>query len=338
MRALAAASPRVEVFQIGTSEEGREMILVVVGSEESIAALDANKAALRRLADPRITTPEEAAGIIGTAKPIYWSAGAIHSPETGSPEMFMELAYRLAVGESEFIRDIRDNLIYMMTPVVEPDGRAKVVDLHMARHKDPDANTPTRPLYWGQYVAHDNNRDNIGLSLALSRAVTNTYLEYRPTVFHDHHESASHLYTSTGRGPYNAWLDPIVINEWKPARVQGSEGHDGLRRSRRLHLRLLRRVGRQLHDVGGAHAQLDRPLLRDAGRRQRIHAHHPFQCAAPVAPAQHPGAAGRVGNPEQRQPAAERRADRHARGRDQSRGIPAQLLPEIRAFGREGAQ
>ncbi|MGI9629240.1 MAG: hypothetical protein ACR2QM_20625, partial [Longimicrobiales bacterium] len=28
------------------------------------------------------------------------------------------------------------------------------------------------------------------------------------------HESASHLYTSTGRGPYNAWLDPIVINEW----------------------------------------------------------------------------------------------------------------------------
>ena len=214
MRALAAASPRVEVFSMGMSEEGREMILVVVGSEESIAGLEANKAALRRLADPRITTPGEAAEIVGATKPIYWSAGAIHSPETGSPEMFMELAYRLAVGESEFIRDIRDNLIYMMTPVVEPDGRAKVVDLHMARHRDPDATTPTRPLYWGQYVAHDNNRDNIGLSLALSRAVTNTYLEYRPTVFHDHHESASHLYTSTGRGPYNAWLDPIVINEW----------------------------------------------------------------------------------------------------------------------------
>ena len=214
MRALAAASPRVEVFTIGESEEGREMILVVVGSEESIAGLDANKAALRALADPRITTPEQAEEIIASAKPVYWSTGAIHSPETGSPEMFMELAYRLAVGESDFIREIRDGVIYMITPIIEVDGRAKVVDLHMGKRKDPDANLPTRPLYWGKYVAHDNNRDNIGQALALSRAVTETYLDYRPTVFHDHHESASHLYTSTGRGPYNAWLDPIVINEW----------------------------------------------------------------------------------------------------------------------------
>ena len=127
----------------------------------------------------------------------------------------MELAYRLAVGESDFIREIRDGVIYMMTPIVEPDGRAKMVDLHMGKRKDPDANLPTRPLYWGKYVAHDNNRrDNIGQALALSRAVTRSYLDFRPTVFHDHHESASHLYTSTGRGPYNAWLDPIVINEW----------------------------------------------------------------------------------------------------------------------------
>ena len=214
MRALAAASPRVEVFNIGTSEEGREMILVVVGSEESIAGLEANKAALRALADPRITTPEAAEEIIGSAKPVYWSTGAIHAPETGSPEMFMELAYRLAVGESDFIREIRDGVIYMMTPVIEVDGRAKVVDLHMGKRKDSEANLPTRPLYWGKYVAHDNNRDNIGQALELSQAVTRTYLDFRPTVFHDHHESASHLYTSTGRGPYNAWLDPIVINEW----------------------------------------------------------------------------------------------------------------------------
>ena len=118
------------------------------------------------------------------------------------------------MGESDFIRDIRDNLVYMITPVLEPDGRAKVVDLHMGKRRDPDAGLPTRPLYWGKYVAHDSNRDNIGLSLALSRAVVRTYVEHRPTVLHDHHESASHLYTSTGRGPYNAWLDPIVINEW----------------------------------------------------------------------------------------------------------------------------
>src|SRR5690606_38709411 len=160
------------------------------------------------------TPPEVAQQIIQTAKPIYYATGAIHAPETGSPEMLMELVYRLAVGESEHIRTIRDNIIFMATPVVEVDGRAKVVDIHMARHKDPNANLPNGPLYWGKYVAHDNNRDGMALSLKLTQNVLNAYLEYVPTVMHDLHESATYLYTSTGRGPYNAWVDPVLINEW----------------------------------------------------------------------------------------------------------------------------
>jgi hypothetical protein len=42
-----------------------------------------------------------------------------------------------------------------------------------------------------------------------------TFLEWHPQVLHDLHESVPFLYTSTGMGPYNAWLDPIVINEWQ---------------------------------------------------------------------------------------------------------------------------
>jgi hypothetical protein len=214
MRAVDEASDRVKVFSIGETEEGREMILVVVADEQTIANLDQHKDQLARLADPRQTTPEEAERIIGTAKPIYYATGAMHSPETGSPEMLMELVYRLAVGESDHIRTIRDNVIFMATPVVEVDGRAKVVDIHMARHTDPNANVPNGPLYWGKYVAHDNNRDGMSLSLKLTQNVLNAFLEYHPTVLHDLHESATYLYTSTGRGPYNAWVDPIVINEW----------------------------------------------------------------------------------------------------------------------------
>jgi len=214
MRAVAAASPRVEVYSLGRSEEGREMILVVVAEQETITRLDEYKAMLAALADPRVTSEAQAEQLIDSAKPIYWATGAIHSGETGSPEMLMELVYRLAVEESDFISSIRDNAIVMVTPVIEVDGRAKQVDVHMAKRKDPDANVPSRLLYWGKYVAHDNNRDGISLGLKLSQHVMRTFLEYKPTVFHDLHESASYLYTSTGRGPYNAWVDPIVINEW----------------------------------------------------------------------------------------------------------------------------
>ena len=214
MRAVEAASPRVRVFSMGESEEGREMILVAVSDEQTISQLDTYKDMLARLGDPRRTSEAEAARLISQAKPIYWATGAIHAPETGSPEMLMELVYRLAVGESEHIRAIRDNVIVLITPVIEVDGRAKVVDIHMAPRRDPGGSYPTRPLYWGKYVAHDNNRDGMSLSLKLSEHVMRTFLEYNPTVFHDLHESATYLYTSTGRGPYNAWIDPILVSEW----------------------------------------------------------------------------------------------------------------------------
>ncbi|MGH7555884.1 MAG: M14 family zinc carboxypeptidase, partial [Longimicrobiales bacterium] len=112
MRAVAEASDRVDVMSIGRSEEGREMILVVVAEEETLTNLDSHRDMLTRLADPRTTSPEEAERIIASAKPIYYATGAIHSTETGSPEMLMELVYRLAVGESEHVRAIRDNLIF----------------------------------------------------------------------------------------------------------------------------------------------------------------------------------------------------------------------------------
>ena len=44
----------------------------------------------------------------------------------------------------------------------------------------------------------------------------NTYLDWKAQVLHDLHESVPYLYDNTiGDGPYNAWLDPILTNEWQ---------------------------------------------------------------------------------------------------------------------------
>jgi hypothetical protein len=214
MRALDAASPRVKVFTKGTSEEGREMILVVISDEATIESLDKYTEMLRKLADPRKITEAEAEMLIRTAKPAYYATGGLHSGETGAPEMLMELAYRIAVDESEFMKAIRKNAIILITPVTEVDGRDKVVDLAMAKRKDPKSSFPRSAIYTGKYVGHDNNRDNMGLTLALDRNLLRIFNEFCPQVTHDLHESASFLYISTGRGPYNAWLDPITIDEW----------------------------------------------------------------------------------------------------------------------------
>jgi hypothetical protein len=217
MRLVEKASPRVKVYSIGKTEEGREMIAVAVSSEANLAKLDENRARLAKLADPRAIgmNDVEADKLVDQSIPVYYITGTIHSPETGSPTALMELVYRLAVDESPYIRKIRARLVTLITPVVEVDGRDRQVDIYRWHLANPGKNWPGT-LYWGKYVAHDNNRDAMGLTLNLTRNVLNTYIGWKAQVLHDLHESVAYLYDNTvGDGPYNAWLDPILTDEWQ---------------------------------------------------------------------------------------------------------------------------
>jgi hypothetical protein len=217
MRLLEKASPRVKVFSIGKTEEGREMIAVAVSSPENLKNLEANRAQLAKLADPRIIKLDDAEAdrIVAQAVPVYYITGTIHSPETGAPTALMELAYRLAVDESPYIREIRDGMVTLITPVVEVDGRDRMVDIYRWHLSHPKDFYPPL-IYWGKYVAHDNNRDAMGVTLKLTENVLNTYVDSKAQVLHDLHESVPYLYDNTaGDGPFNAWVDPILTDEWE---------------------------------------------------------------------------------------------------------------------------
>jgi hypothetical protein len=237
LQAVAKAAPkRVKYMTIGKTEEGRDIVLVAIADEATLAKLDTYKGYLHELTDPRKTTEARAQQLIKTAKPIYWITSGMHSPESGGPEMLMELTYRLAVEETPFIQNIRNNVITLITPVIEVDGREKYVDNHYFNEKwakdHPSTNAagaaagaaggagggrgggPLSLMYWGKYVQHDNNRDGMGQFLDLTKVTTKTFLDWTPTVLHDLHEAQTYLYASTGTGPYNDALDPIVVDEW----------------------------------------------------------------------------------------------------------------------------
>ncbi len=204
--------------------------------------------------------------------PVYYVTGAIHSTEAGAPTALMELAYRLAVDESGYIRNIREHIITLITPVVEPDGRDRMVDVYKWRKTHPN-DTPPGVIYSGHYVGHDNNRDAMGLTLKLSQNVLNTYIGWKAQVLHDLHESGSFLYDNTvGNGPYNAWLDPILTNEWHLI------GWNNVNEMTRMGMPGVYRLGHLRHLVAGlpdvlrGPAQRDQPSLRDLRqRRQRGH-------------------------------------------------------------------
>ncbi len=216
-RALAAASPRVRVFTIGKSEEGRDILLVAIADEKGIASLDQLKAATAALADPRKTDSASAEQLITASRPIYYFNAALHSDETGSTESVLELAYRLAVSDQPMIRRIRENLVVLINPVSNPDGRDKQVEwfYRYLKGKNDRASLPREaPPYWGKYVFVDINRDAHQLTQETTKAVARMFFDWHPTVVHDLHEGVPLLMTWNGTGPYNPNVDPITFTEF----------------------------------------------------------------------------------------------------------------------------
>jgi hypothetical protein len=218
--ALAASSERVNMLTLGLSEEENEFRLVQIGSPENLARLDRIKEGLNALADPRGTSRDEARAWIDELPVIYTVYTGLHSPETAHPEMAMELAYRLAAAEHPMVRRILENVVVFLVPVVEPDGRNRMVDWYRRHGREiyDDREAIPRAPYWGHYAGHDNNRNALQLYLRLSEEMLDLFLEWKHPISLDVHEAgdaAAYHYFSTGTGPYNEYIDPVIIKEWQ---------------------------------------------------------------------------------------------------------------------------
>ena len=196
--ARQGVGPRDDV-QDRRPDEGRDMFAVAIADEATIKQLDKYRKITAQLTDPRKLTDAQAKQLIATGKPIYFATGSIHSPETGSPEMLMELAYRLAVEESPFIQTIRNN-VDRRADAGERSGRAREAGGQLRR-----AGTPaSRSRRWSTGASTSSTTTTATASASACgsrRTCSKTFLDWHPTVFHDLHESVTLLYTSTGTGP-----------------------------------------------------------------------------------------------------------------------------------------
>jgi hypothetical protein len=213
-RALEQAAPsRIKIVSAGKTDEGKECITAFFfdGSFDEVLQ---HRERLARLADPRTLSETQAKEVVAKTKPIYHIVGGLHSSETGSPEMLLELAYRLLAEEGPLFAAIRKNLIVAISPVLEPDGQERYVDWyyrHLIHEKSEDDRIPGPP-YWGKYTFHDNNRDGNYSQVTMQNWLKH-YLEWNPPIVHDLHESLPFLYTFSGQPPQNPNLDPILYAE-----------------------------------------------------------------------------------------------------------------------------
>ncbi len=135
---LDQESPKLRVLTVGTSTLKKPMFLAVITSEQNMANLDAYREIVRKLRDPRTTSPEEARNLATEGKVILLITCNLHSTEIASSQMALEFAYKLVTGQTPFDADrALQDVIVLLMPAINPDGQQMVVDWYkkICRHE-----------------------------------------------------------------------------------------------------------------------------------------------------------------------------------------------------------
>ncbi len=221
--ALAASSPRVRIERYARSHEGRDLLVLVISSEANLERLDAIRGDIARLADPRPSIGAAALGALIERTPaVAYLAYAIHGDELSSADAALRVAYELAAGETDDVRRLLDNLVVLIDPAENPDGRERILSMTTSYqgslpNPDPEALSHSGFWPWGRanHYLFDLNRDWFALVHPESRGRANILRTWRPQLVVDSHEmgfESTYLF-SPPRDPFNPNL-PSSVRAW----------------------------------------------------------------------------------------------------------------------------
>ncbi|MFQ5348732.1 MAG: M14 metallopeptidase family protein, partial [Rhodothalassiaceae bacterium] len=196
LEALAAAAPdRVRLVDYAKSWEGRRLVYAIIAAPETIARLDAIRADIAQLADPRRTTKAEADALIARLPGTVWLSYGVHGNEISSTDAGLLTAYHLLAGKDPRIGTIMKNTIVFIVPMQNPDGRARFVhhyeqalgivpaaDRLAAEHDEPWPGGRTN------HYLFDLNRDWLRVTQPEIRGQIAALREWLPLVMVDAHE------------------------------------------------------------------------------------------------------------------------------------------------------
>jgi len=209
---LAASTDRVQMIDIGKSVMGRPMKLLFISSEENMKSLEKWRTISEKLSRARIS-PDEAKKLSYEGKAIVWFDGGMHATESAHAQMTSELMWRIASEESDEMKKIRDNVITLVVPVINPDGVDIVVDWYKKNLGTP-YETSRPPILYQKYVGHDNNRDWFMNNMPETKAVTRVlYNQWYPQIVHNHHQTSpswARIFLPPFRSPVNPNIHPGV--------------------------------------------------------------------------------------------------------------------------------
>jgi Zinc carboxypeptidase len=199
--ALDAASDRITMIQVGRTSFGRDWWIALISSPENLAEVERYRTLADRLAHPADLTDEAARSLAREGRAIVDISGGLHATEVAGAQHTIQLGYDLVASEESRIQAIRDNVITVLWPSLNPDGQTIVADWYRSNLGTSFEVAPLPKLYQ-KYVGHDNNRDAYMLNMKESRVLARTWQEWDPQIIHVHHQSSPF--------PTRIWLPPFA--------------------------------------------------------------------------------------------------------------------------------
>ncbi len=213
--ALDAASDRLRLERIGETAQGRPMVLAIVSSEENLRSLDQWREIARRLALGADADSATARRLAREGRTVLWIDGGLHSTEVAGAQFMPTFAYRMVTDETEEARRIRDEVVLLIMPVMNPDGLDMVTEWYREQLGTP-FETASLPRLYHEYVGHDNNRDWFMLLMPESRAVARQLWHvWHPQIVVNHHQtgtlSPGRMFIPPFADPVNPRIPPLVV-------------------------------------------------------------------------------------------------------------------------------
>ncbi|HSP14620.1 MAG TPA: M14 family zinc carboxypeptidase [Thermoanaerobaculia bacterium] len=222
LRALDAASPRLQVETLGKTTLGEEMVMAVISSEANMRNLPRLREIAARLADPRGLSDDEANRLIGEGKAIVLVTCNIHSTEIASSQMAMEWAHDLVTANDPETRRRLDNVVLLLVPSLNPDGQIMVTDWYR-KYLGTKYEGGDMPWLYHHYVGHDDNRDWFMLTQIETKNMSHAvYHEWFPQVFVDEHQMGSNgprMFIPPFADPVDPDVNPLI---WREVNIIGS--------------------------------------------------------------------------------------------------------------------
>ena len=210
---LDAASDRVQLRVAGHSTEGNEMLIAIISSEANLARLERYRDISRRLALVRGVTDVEARALAREGKAVVWIDSGLHASEVATSQHAIRLAHQVATEESPEMQAVRDNVLLVLAPCINPDGMNMVVDWYRRTLRTPHQDSPM-PWLYQKYVGHDNNRDGYMQTQKETQVVNRLlFAEWLPQIMYNQHQGTypPRIFVPPFPDPVNPNIDPQIV-------------------------------------------------------------------------------------------------------------------------------